>query len=145
MRCRDTPDSSFVGGAMLEISDPALLRLFSDALSKIPSDVPPLRRVTSIRLRRRGSMRGVVGLTWCGVRYGRSDTGVTQTITFYTDLLYQLSDRAKTAVMAHELAHAWLNEHERPEQSRGREREADEVARRWGFGEDLAQLDEEAE
>jgi len=130
---------------MLEISDPALLRLFSDALSKIPSDVPPLRSVTSMRLRRRGNMRGVVGLTWCGVRYGRSDTGVTQTITFYTDLLYELSDRARTAVIAHELAHAWLNEHERPEQSREREREADEVARGWGFGGDLAQLDEEAE
>lgn len=84
-------------------------------------------------------------MVWCGVRLGRPSSGVNQTITFYTDLLYRLSDDAKAAVIAHELAHAWLNEHERPEQSKRREKQADDLAREWGFGEELAQLDKETE
>ena len=68
-----------------------------------------------------------------------------QTITFYSSLLDELSDLAATAVIAHELAHAWLNEHVRPEESRRREREADDLARAWGFGPELDALDREAE
>ena len=68
-----------------------------------------------------------------------------QTITFYTDLLNALSDNAAEAVIAHELAHAWLNEHVRPEESKEREAEADRLARQWGFGPELDALDSEAE
>lgn len=68
-----------------------------------------------------------------------------QTITFYSHLLDALSERAAVGVIAHELAHAWLNEHERPEESRKRELEADNLARRWGFGPELDALDREAE
>ena len=68
-----------------------------------------------------------------------------QTITFYSSLLNALSDPAATGVIAHELAHAWLNEHVRPEESRTREREADDLAREWGFGPELDALDAEAE
>lgn len=57
----------------------------------------------------------------------------------------ELSDLAATAVIAHELAHAWLNEHVRPEESKEREREADALARRWGFGPELDALDGEAD
>jgi len=129
----------------MEVDDPAFLTLFSQTVSRIPPEVPHLRTVSAVRLRRKGSLTGVVGLVWCGVRLGRQSSGVHQTITFYTDLLYGLSDDAKVAVIAHELAHAWLNEHERPEQSKRREKQADDLAREWGFGEELAQLDKETE
>ena len=52
---------------------------------------------------------------------------------------------AAEAVIAHELAHAWLNEHDRPESSPKREAEADELARLWGFGPELEALEKEAE
>lgn len=73
-----------------------------------------------------------------------TDEGV-QSITFYTDLLEQLSEKASVGVIAHELAHAWLNEHVSPEESQVREREADELARSWGFGKNLDALDLETE
>jgi len=60
-------------------------------------------------------------------------------------MLYQLSDEAVIAVIAHELAHVWLNEHVRPEESKKREREADELVSRWGFARELRALDHEAE
>jgi len=78
------------------------------------------------------------------VRYFVLLTRPRQTITFYTSLLDALSDPAATAVIAHELAHAWLNEHVRPEESREREREADALAMEWGFGPELDALDREA-
>ena len=68
-----------------------------------------------------------------------------QTMTFYSRLFDSLSDSAAVAVIAHELAHAWLNEHLVPEESKGREKEADRLARRWGFGPELDALDREAE
>ncbi len=68
-----------------------------------------------------------------------------QTITFYSSLMDALSDRAATAVMAHELAHAWLNEHVRPEESQRREEEADSLALEWGFKPELDALDREAD
>jgi hypothetical protein len=139
-------ESPFLGAAKLRVTDAAFLQLFAKALSKIPADVPPLRSVTSVGLKRKGNIRGVVGLTrWCGVRYGKTGAGETQTITFYTDLFLQLSDDAKMAVIAHELAHSWLNEHVSPGQSLKREREADALARRWGFGHELNELDNETE
>jgi SprT-like family len=73
-----------------------------------------------------------------------SDARPRQTITLYARLLDELSDEAATGVIAHELAHAWLNEHEGPEDSRRREQQADDLARNWGFGEELAALDREA-
>lgn len=84
----------------------------------------------------------MVGLT----RYFPSASGSapTQTISFYSGLLGELSDQAATGVIAHELAHAWLNEHTGPDESKAREREADLLARRWGFGADLDALDAEA-
>lgn len=88
----------------------------------------------------------MVGLTrYSRVRYFLVLSRPQQTITFYSYLLSALSDPAAVAVMAHELAHAWLNEHEKPEESRQREREADALAREWGFGPELEALDREAE
>jgi Zn-dependent protease with chaperone function len=71
--------------------------------------------------------------------------GGIQKITFYSELLDQLSDAAALAVLAHELAHAWLNEHVAPEQSKSREKEADRLAKSWGFTEELDALANETE
>ena len=105
---------------------------------------------TEVRLRRRGNLPGVVGLTTYVIG-GYAPSGVTKvepkahTITFYTELLDQLSDKAVMAVMAHELAHAWLNEHVRPEASAAREEDADMLAEMWGFGPELEALSAETE
>ncbi len=66
-------------------------------------------------------------------------------ITFYSSLLERLSDDSVMAVMAHELAHAWLNEHIGPEASMRREDDADMLAEMWGFTKELAALAEETE
>ena len=74
----------------------------------------------------------------------REESGA-HTITFYTNLMDKLTDRAVVAVMAHELAHAWLNEHLRPEASEAREDDADLLADMWGFEVELAALAEQTE
>ena len=137
--------SSFIPGARIEVSDPDFQSLFSAALSKVPPDVLPIHTLAEVRLRHKGRLPGLVGLTWYGTRQRRPDAKAKQHITFYTDLLDKLSNEAKMAVIAHELAHAWLNEHMRPEQSRNREKEADDLAIRWGFGGQFAALETETE
>jgi hypothetical protein len=123
--------------------------LMREALSRFPSDVPPLRSVAEIRMEKMAT-HGTVGLTTyrngSGPGRGRNsaDHG-TQIITFYSELLDQLSDEAATGVIVHELAHAWLNEHVSPLSSRRREREADELARTWGYGKYLDALDAETD
>jgi len=120
-----------------------------EALSSFPSDVPPLLSVAEIRMEKIAT-QGTVGLTTYRIESGpvrghnSADHG-TQIITFYSKLLDQLSDEAATGVIVHELAHAWLNEHVSPRSSRRREREADELARRWGYGRYLDALDAETD
>jgi Zn-dependent protease with chaperone function len=119
-------------------------RLFGEANMRPPGDVAPINTVRSITLSRRPT-RTTVGLTrYSRVRYFVVLSRPSQTITFYSSLFDALSDPAATAVIAHELAHAWLNEHVRPEESREREEEADALARDWGFGPELDALDQEA-
>ena len=90
--------------------------------------------------------RTTVGLTrYHDVKYLLVFSRPEQRITFYSDLLDALSEKAAEGVVAHELAHAWLNEHVRPEESPERETEADRLAREWGFGPELDALDREAE
>ena len=109
-----------------------------------PSGVARITTVRSIVLSRRPT-KTIVGLTrYSRVRYLLVLSRPRQTITFYSSLLDALSDPAATAVIVHEMAHAWLNEHVRPEESREREREADALAWKWGFGPELAALDREA-
>jgi hypothetical protein len=133
------------------LSDSGRLRaLMREALSSFPSEVPPLRSVVEIRMRKR-AIQGTVGLTTyrsagSGVVGGRGTAhNDTQTITFYSELLDQLSDEAAIGVIVHELAHAWLNEHVSPLSSGRREVEADELARAWGYGRYLDALDAETD
>ncbi len=119
-------------------------RLLTAAARRPPESVPKITTVRSVALSRRPT-RTMVGLT----RYSRVRflflSHPRQTITFYASLLDALSDPAATAVIAHELAHAWLNEHVKPEESKRREAEADSLAREWGFGPELDALDREAD
>lgn len=138
----------FLGAARVESGNVRFSRMLESIVSRIPDGVAPLRTLTRVRLDRRGAMRGLVGLTtWKEGRARRDGAGPggAQAITVYEELFDQLSDEAAGAVIAHELAHAWLNEHVRPEDSRPREAEADRVASSWGFGRELRALDEETE
>lgn len=135
--------------AELDAGDPKLLRVLETAFSKLPANVEPIRSVTKVQMKKRGEMVGLVGLTrYCCVRPGgeqNPDGPPSQTITFYSDLFDEISDRSAVGVMAHELAHAWLNEHASPDESQKREKEADELARRWGYGRYLDALSAETE
>jgi len=132
------------GAFVLKGKDQRFRRLLAEALSRPPPAAPRITTVRLIQLSRRPT-KTTVGLT----RYSKVRFFLLahprQTITFYSSLFDALSERAAVAVIAHELAHAWLNEHEGPEESRRREMEADDLARRWGFGPELQALDREAE
>jgi Zn-dependent protease with chaperone function len=142
--------SRVLGQAENKAGNPRFRALVADVLTDFPAEVPPLRSVVEVRMRKKAT-RGTVALTTyrstetrsivvrAGVRDG------AQTITFYTELFDKLSDDAAKGVIAHELAHAWLNEHVSPRSSRRREAEADEVARTWGYGRYLDALDAETD
>jgi Zn-dependent protease with chaperone function len=137
--------SILAGRYSLSARDPRFSRLFSEAVGRPPRGAPRITTVRSVTLSRRPT-RTTVGLTrYSKVRYFLVLSRPQQTITFYASLLDALSDSAAMAVMAHELAHAWLNEHLVPEESRKREHEADALGRKWGFGPELDALDKEAE
>ena len=120
-------------------------RLFHAANKKPPSTFPRITTVRSVSLSTRPT-KTTVGLTkYSRVRFFLVLSRPRQTITFYSSLFNALSDLAATGAIAHELAHAWLNGHSHPEESRKRERDADDLARMWGFGPELDALDRETE
>lgn len=124
--------------------------LLKRILSEFPEGPKPIESVTEIEMKRRGEMEGLVGLTtYCCVRTEvdprRPKESPNQRITFYSELLDEISDKSAMGVIAHELAHAWLNEHVSPEDSKNREAQADELARSWGYGEYLDALAAETE
>jgi hypothetical protein len=133
------------GEVSFKAKDKRFIRIFRDAVSRPPKSVPKISTVRTVSLSNHPT-KTTVGLTrYSKVRFLVIFSRPRQTITFYSDLLNGLSDRAAEAVVAHELAHAWLNEHVAPEESAKREKEADRIARRWGFGAELSALDKEAE
>lgn len=140
----------FLAHGTVKVQNPRYLTLLEECLSRIPNSGRRVRLHTEIKLRRRGALPGVVGLTTFSLE-NYAPNGVVReesgrhTITFYTNLMDKLTDRAVVAVMAHELAHAWLNEHLRPEASKTREDDADMLAEMWGFDEELASLAEQTE
>jgi hypothetical protein len=141
---------TFIPKVSVNIDNPRYGLLLQQCVSRIPKTGRPILLETRIRLRQRGSLPGVVGLTTFLVE-GYSSRGSKKgsvgqhTVTFYSQLLNQLSDKAVLAVMAHELAHAWLNEHVRPEASKRREEDADLLAEMWGFEPELLALADETE
>lgn len=147
------PENRFSGVFANAKPEPAGERftfLLQKALELFPSGVEKLKTVTSVRMRKRGEMKGLVGLTtYCCIQTERAVEGPkrapTQKITFYSELLNEISDKAAIGVIAHELAHAWLNEHVRPDSTVKREKEADDLARKWGYGVYLDALAEETE
>ena len=149
-RIRSAPDTvrktSILGGKYtIRASDRRFRRLFHEAVARPPDDIPRIRTVRSVVFSK-SRTKTMVGLTiYSHVTFMLVFSRPRQTITFYSSLFHALSDRAAVAVIAHELAHAWLNEHVRPEESARREKEADDLARVWGFGPELATLDQEAE
>jgi hypothetical protein len=137
--------------AKFDSKDPWLRGLVDETLSLFPSTERPLPSVVLIRVRERSSTEGRVGLTTFSYvggeteeRQGRLPRRGKQRIDLYGRLFSQLSEEAAIGVIAHELAHAWLNEHVSPESSKRREAEADELARSWGYGKYLDSLDAEA-
>ena len=133
------------GNFTFDARDKRFRRLFREATRRPPPSAPRITTVRSVSLSRRPT-KTTVGLTrYSRVRFFLVISRPQQTMTFYSSLLNALSDSAAMAVIAHELAHAWLNEHVKPEESKEREREADSLARDWGFGPELDALDREAE
>ena len=160
MLCRECDDEGgrglsarryrFISNGVVRVSAPRYRALLHECLDRVPRSGRPVRLRTEIRLRRSGNLPGVVGLTtFCVGGYApagvATEAAGSHTITFYTGLLDQLSDGAVIAVMAHELAHAWLNEHIRPEASESREEDADMLAEMWGFDGELAALASETD
>ena len=141
----------FLPRADLDFNDPRCLSLFLDAVSRIPNSGRPIQSVTRVKLRKRGNLPGLVGQTTYMMQgYQTSQNGKTRprnknVVTFYSTLLSRLSDDAVAAVMVHELAHAWLNEHVGPEASTQREEDADILAEMWGFGTQLRALESETD
>ncbi|HEV2138538.1 MAG TPA: M48 family metalloprotease [Nitrososphaerales archaeon] len=133
------------GGYTLSTKSNRFRKLFREAVRRPPESIPKITSVRSVSLSNR-PMKTTVGLTrYSDLKFLLVFSRPRQTITFYSSLFDALSDMAALAVIAHELAHAWLNEHVRPEESRNRELEADRLAREWGFGAELDALDREAE
>ena len=144
---KDRPMRSDIlaGRYALSAKETRFRRLFREAVRRPPKSIPRITSVRSVVVSNRPT-KTTVGLTkYSDLKFLMVFSRPKQTITFYSSLFDALSDKAALAVIAHELAHAWLNEHIRPEESRSRELEADRVAREWGFGEELDALDKEAE
>ena len=137
--------------AELDFADAWYRNLFLSTASRVSNSGLPVRSVTKVKLRKRGTLRGLVGLTTFSVEgYQMSQKGEFRPkgrheITFYSSILDRLSEDAVVAVMAHELAHAWLNEHVGPEASKQREQDADILAEMWGFEPEIQALEKETE
>jgi len=134
------------------VRDKAVREAVRDALERLPPearDVPTLSSIVDRETSESGSLAGLTRrITYerrLRFRSGRegSDEVVVQRIELYRDILRRLSQRARVAVVAHELAHAWLNDNVGPDDSKLRETESDELARKWGFSKELDALSDE--
>jgi hypothetical protein len=141
-------------GVRLGIRGAAIRLAVDEALARLPpeaSRIPTLRSISSRKTSESGSLAGLTRrITYeRTVRFGfgksRTDEEVVQKIELYMDLMRQLSERARVAVVAHELAHAWLNDNVAPDDSAAREEECDALAEKWGFGVELRALADEVE
>jgi hypothetical protein len=143
-----------LSGVRLRIGGAEIRRAVDEALARLPpeaSHIPTLRSISSRKTSENGSLAGLTRrITYeRTVRFGlgttRTDEVVLQKIELYVDLMLQLSEMARVAVVAHELAHAWLNDNVAPDDSASREEECDALAAKWGFGAELQALADEVE
>jgi hypothetical protein len=141
----------FLPTAELDFAEVRYRKLFLNTVSRIPHSGLPVKSVSKVKLRKRGTLRGLVGLTTFSVEgYQMNQKGEFKPkgkheITFYSSILDRLSKDAVVAVIVHELAHAWLNEHVGPEASKQREEDADMLAEMWGFQPEIRALEKETE
>lgn len=138
----------FIHNAVLDLDGERIQYLLAKTLARINDDYMPVSTLKSIVLSdHTDEFEGCCGLTHCSFSESESRTEEIivnhQSIILYMDLLQHLSHSAVIAVIAHELAHAWLNEHQFPDQSVNSETEADKLAAEWGFEEELKLLEEE--
>jgi hypothetical protein len=136
----------------VDIKEASIDDALSEVLSRLPAqafDLPTLRSISSKKTAKEGSYAGLTRrITYEKTirlpgRAARSGEAVVQKIEFYRDIMEQLTPAARVAVVAHEFAHAWLNDHVGPEESKKREEESDSLAREWGFGKELDELADE--
>jgi hypothetical protein len=143
-----------LSGVRLDVRGTAIRVAVDEALAKLPpeaSGIPTLRSITSKKTSEGGSLAGLTRrITYeRTIRLGPAKTEeyeiVVQRIELYRDIMLQLSERSRVAVVAHELAHAWLNDNVGPEDSAMREEECDAQAEKWGFGDELKALADETD
>ncbi|MCZ6613533.1 MAG: M48 family metalloprotease [Thaumarchaeota archaeon] len=144
----------FLRGIDFKIHDNRLKNLILQTLDNMPPDGLDISSLESIQLSDLSPTETLAALTTHSsfdVTI-RNDEGnewdeirSRQKITFYLDILNNLSDLAVKAIIAHEIAHAWLNEHVKPESSQQREKDSDDLARKWGFTEELLELENETD
>ncbi|MCZ6613602.1 MAG: M48 family metalloprotease [Thaumarchaeota archaeon] len=144
----------FLRGIDFKIHDNRIKNLILQTLDNMPPDGLDISSLESIQLSDLSPTETLAALTTHSsfdVTI-RNDEGnewdeirSRQKITFYLDILNNLSDLAVKAIIAHEIAHAWLNEHVKPESSQQREKDSDDLARKWGFTEELLELENETD
>jgi hypothetical protein len=136
----------------MSIEEKAIGRAVREALARLPPEALDIPTLVSISVKKRSESGSLAGLTRrityerrfrLGPAGGREDEMTVQKIELYSEVLLQLSEMSRVAVVAHEIAHAWLNDNLRPEDSEEREMKSDELARSWGFGAELDALADE--
>ncbi|MDE1854793.1 MAG: hypothetical protein KGH57_00525 [Candidatus Micrarchaeota archaeon] len=138
----------FFGHVEVHLKDNRSYSLIAETLARIPNgfELGSLRRI-EFNDRHVVKTAAMIRVYRADIENEKADgieRGI-QRLRLYPDLLFQLSDKAAIGVIVHEIAHAWLTENSGPEESQKREREADDLARKWGFGQELDALYQEAE
>lgn len=112
-------------------------RRISSAIKHVMSRNRNVREIQSLKkiILQSKSRDGIVGLTEYDTSTGK------QSIKLYKSILLSMPEEAIIGVIAHEFAHAWLNENVFPSASKRREAEANRLASRWGFAKEIKSLE----
>jgi hypothetical protein len=116
---------------------------------RLPEGVWPIHSLSGIRVNPRIKDDNTAAMTYYNTggdrfRLSKEAIHLKQRITFYSHYLDRLPDKAVVAIMAHEISHAWLNDHIGPEQSDRREKQVDRLVLKWGFRPEVDNLNQEA-
>lgn len=141
-------------GVKIVIREEGIRRALEEVLARLPVEalnIPTLNSISSRKTSDAGSLAGLTRrITYeRTVRFGlgktQTDEVVVQKVELYRDMMMQLSLSSGEAVIAHELAHAWLNDNIAPDDSAIREEECDALAEKWGFVDELRALADETD